>query len=49
MNMKKLLFIVIIVMAMVLILGVAWGKLFKQGYAQDEFGQELAKRDQRIE
>ena len=40
---------IIIVMVMVLILGIAWGKLFKQGYAQDEFGQELAKRDQRIE
>ena len=47
--MKKVLLGIIIVMSVVLILGIAWGKLFKQGYTQDEYGQELAKRDQRIE
>lgn len=41
--------VAIIVMAVVLILGVLWGKLFKRGYTQDEYGVELAKRDQRIE
>lgn len=40
--------VAIIVMAVVLILGVLWGKLFKRGYTQDEYGVELAKRDQRI-
>ena len=37
------------VMAMLLILGISWGKLFKRGYTQDEYGTELAKRDQKIE
>lgn len=36
-------------MAIVLILGLSWGRLFKRGYTQDEYGIELAKRDQRIE
>ncbi len=30
-------------------IGDIWGKLFKRGYAQDEYGAELEKRDQRIE
>jgi hypothetical protein len=47
--MKKIMLIVILVMAIVLILGISWGKLFKRGYTQDEFGTELAKRDQKIE
>ena len=47
--MKKLIIGVIIVMAIVLILGISWGKLFKRGYTQDEYGTELAKRDQKIE
>ena len=41
--------VAIIVMAVVLILGMSWGKLFKRGYTQDECGVELAKRDQKIE
>ena len=36
-------------MAMVLVLGISWGKLFKRGYAQDEFSEELTKRDAKIE
>ena len=48
-GMKKLLVGIIIVMAVVLVLGVSWGKLFKRGYTQDEYGQELAKKEQRIE
>ena len=36
-------------MTMVLVLGISWGKLFKRGYTQDEFGVELAKRDTKIE
>ncbi len=47
--MKKLLLGIIIVLTMVLVLGISWGKLFKRGYTQDEYGAELAKRDQRIE
>ena len=47
--MKRLMLGIIIVMSLVLILGISWGKLFKQGYTLDEYGQELAKRDQRIE
>ena len=47
--MKKLLLVAIIVMAVVLILGISWGELFKKEYTQDEFGVELAKRDQKIE
>ena len=39
----------IIIMAVLLVLGISWGKLFKRGYTQDEYGAELAKRDQRIE
>lgn len=40
---------IIIVMSLLLVLGISWGKLFKQGYTQDEYGTELAKRDKRIE
>ena len=47
--MKKIINVAIIVMAVVLILGISWGELFKKEYTQDEFGVELAKRDQRIE
>ena len=47
--MKKIMIVAIIVMAVVLILGISWGKLFKRGYTQDEYGVELANRDQRIE
>ena len=36
-------------MAIVLVLGMSWGKLFKRGYTQDEYGVELAKRDSTIE
>ena len=47
--MKKVLFGVIVLMAIVLVLGVSWGKLFKRGYTQDEYGVELAKRDSTID
>lgn len=47
--MRKIMLVAIIVMAVVLILGISWGKFFKRGYTQDECGVELAKRDQRIE
>jgi len=47
--MKKLMLGIIIVIAIVLILGISWGKLFKRGYTQDECGVELVKRDQKIE
>ena len=47
--MKKILLGVIIVIVVVLILGISWGKLFKRGYTQDEYGTELAKRDQKVE
>ena len=47
--MKKIMLVVIILMAIVLILGLSWGKLFKRGYTQDEYGIELAMRDQKIE
>ena len=47
--MKKIQLGVILVMAVLLILGISWGKLFKRGYTQDEYGTELAKRDQKIE
>jgi hypothetical protein len=47
--MKKLLLVAIILMAIVLILGISWGKLFKRGYTPDECGVELVKRDQKIE
>ena len=47
--MKKLIIGVIIVIVVVLVLGISWGKLFKRGYTQDEYGTELAKRDQKIE
>ena len=39
----------IIIMVMLLALGISWGKLFKTEYTQDEFGTELASRDQKIE
>lgn len=47
--MNKMLSGVIVLMAIVLVLGVSWGKLFKRGYTQDELGVELAKRDSTIE
>ena len=47
--MNKMLSGVIVLMAIVLVLGVSWGKLFKRGYTQDECGVELAKRDRKIE
>ena len=47
--MKRLMLGIIIVMSLVLILGISWGKLFKQGYTQDEYSIELAKRDAKIE
>lgn len=47
--MKKLMIGAIVIMAVLLILGISWGKLFKRGYSQDEYGAELAKRDQKIE
>jgi len=47
--MKKIMLLVIVLMAVALVLGISWGKLFKRGYTQDECGVELAKRDQRIE
>lgn len=34
--MKKLLLVAIILMSIVLILGISWGKLFKKGYTQDD-------------
>lgn len=46
--MKKLMSGVIILLAIILVIGISWGKLFKRGYTQDEFGVELAMRDQRI-
>ena len=49
MVMKKLMLIVIIVMTLLLVLGISWGKIFKRGYTQDEYGIELSKRDARIE
>lgn len=47
--MKKVLAGISIIMAVVIVLGISWGMLFKRGYTQDEYGVELAKRDQRIE
>lgn len=47
--MKKIMLGIIIVLTMVLVLGISWGKLFKRGYTQDEYGAELEKRDKRIE
>ena len=47
--MKKVLIGIVFVMAIIIVSGVSWGKLFKRGYTQDEYGEELAKRDQRIE
>jgi hypothetical protein len=47
--MKKLMLGVIVLMAVIIILGISWGKLFKRGYTQDEYGEELAMRDQKIE
>ena len=46
--MKKVLTGTIALMAIALVLGVSWGKLFKRGYTQDEYGVELAKRDSTI-
>lgn len=47
--MKKILFGVIILMTAFMVIGISWGKLFKREYTQDEYGAELAKRDQKIE
>ena len=47
--MKKMLISTTIVIAVLLVLGISWDKLFKRGYTQDEYGVELAKRDQKIE
>jgi len=47
--MKRVMLGIIFVMAVVMILGLSWGKLFKREYTQDEYGLELAKRDQKIE
>lgn len=41
--------IVIVVMTLLLVLGISWGKLFKRGYTQHEYGEELSKRDAKIE
>lgn len=46
---RKIMLGVIIVLVVILVLGLSWGKLFKKGYTQDEYGEELAIRDQRIE
>jgi hypothetical protein len=47
--MKKVMAVIIIIMTAVIVLGISWGKFFKRGYTHDEYGVELAKRDQRIE
>ena len=47
--MKKSLCISVVLLTLILVFGVSWGKLFKRGYTQDEYGVKLAKRDQRIE
>lgn len=47
--MKKVLVGVVFIMTVVIALGISWGKLFKRGYTQDEYGVELAKRDSTIE
>ena len=47
--MKKIMLGIIIVLTMVLVLGISWGKLFKRGYTQDEYVAELEKRDKLIE
>jgi len=47
--MKKVTIGIIMIMAVVIVLGISWGKLFKRGYTQDECGVELAKRDRKIE
>ena len=47
--MRKMMISAIIIMAVLLILSISWGKLFKRGYTQDEYGVELAKRDSTIE
>ena len=47
--MRKVLVCIVFVMIVILVLGVVWGRLFKRGYTQDEYGIELAMRDQKIE
>lgn len=49
MGLKKLLTGVIVLMTIVLVFGISWGKLFKRRYTQEEYGVELAKRDSTIE
>ena len=46
--MKKLISGAIIGMAVMLVIGLSWGKLFKKGYTQEEYGVEIEKRDQKI-
>lgn len=46
--MKKLISGAIIGMAVTLVIGLSWGKLFKKGYTQEEYGVEIEKRDQKI-
>ena len=47
--MKKVLLGIITMLVVVVVLVISWGKLFKRGYTQDEYGIELEKRDARIE
>ena len=47
--MRKVLVCIVFVMIVILVLGVVWGRLFKRGYTQDEYGIELAMRDQKKE
>lgn len=49
MKMKMFLIGVIIMMTLILVMGITWGKLFKRGYTQDEYGTVLAQRDKKIE
>ena len=48
-GMKMFLIGVIIMMTLILVMGISWGKLFKRGYTQDEYGTVLAQRDKKIE
>ena len=36
-------------MTLILVMGISWGKLFKRGYTQYEYGIVLAQRDKKIE
>ena len=46
--MKKLISGAIMGMVVTLVIGLSWGKLFKKGYTQEEYGVEIEKRDQKI-